>query len=242
MKIKKNRPPDREKAGYLLNKGKAMRLAIFDFDGTLLMKDTLPLLGREWLKQGRSKLAFLKTWIICSPVLIFYKLGLLQREKMKVRILARFHNIFKNMTREQIDQFFVKAYPGMTCYLNPALIEELRRAQYQGFHCVLLSGAYAQMLNVVADKLGFDTVIAVDIHYKDGKVDLKRPLAAIDGQTKLLLLQQVFAGENINWLLSRSYGDSYADIAVMQITGEPVAVNPEEGLSLYAQEKGWRIL
>ena len=242
MKIKKNRPPDREEAGYLLIKGKAMKLAIFDFDGTLLMNDTLPLLGREWLKQGKSKFAFIKTWIICAPVLIFYKLSFIKREKMKVRILGRFHTIFKNMTREEMDQFFVKAYPGMTCYFNPRVIEELRRAQHQGFHCVLLSGAYAQMLNVVADRLGFDTVIAADIHYKGGKVDLKRPLAAIDGQTKLLLLQQVFAGENISWLLSRSYGDSYADIAVMQITGEPVAVNPEDELKLYAQEKGWKII
>ncbi|HNX29771.1 MAG TPA: HAD family hydrolase [Syntrophomonadaceae bacterium] len=219
-----------------------MKLAIFDFDGTLLIKDTLPLLGQEWLQQGKSKLTFIKIWILCFPYLISYKLDLMEREKMKVKILAKFNALFKNMTREGIDQFFIKAYPAMANYFNPRVLEEILKAQHQGYHCVLLSGTYAQLLNVVAEELGFDTVIAADINYQDGKVDLKRPLAAIDGQTKLLLLKQVFAGENINWLLSRSYGDSYADIPVMQITGEPIAVNPDEGLRVYAREKGWRII
>ncbi len=219
-----------------------MKLAIFDFDGTLLMKDTLPLLGQEWLRQGKSKYAFIKTWILCSPPLIFYKLGFMQRENMKIRILSKFHTIFKNMTRSEIDLFFSKAYHGIARQFNPQVLEELRRAQSQGFHCVLLSGTYAQMLNIVAEELGFDAVIAVDIHYKDGRVDLKYPLAAIDGEMKLILLKKIFSAENINWTLSRSYGDSYADIAVMQITGGPVAVNPEARLAEYAQNNGWRVL
>ena len=219
-----------------------MKLAIFDFDGTLLMKDTLPLLGQEWLRQGKSRYRFWQTWIRCLPPLILYKLGLLPREKMKVWIMAQFHTIFKNMTRAEIDLFFNKAYPGIACHFNPGVLEELQRARSQGFHCVLLSGTYAQMLNIVAEELGFDSVIAADIHYEDGKVNLKSKLAAIDGPVKLTLLQEVFAGENINWFLSRAYGDSYADIDVMQMTGEPVAVNPEERLAGYARSRGWKII
>ena len=219
-----------------------MKLAIFDFDGTLLMKDTLPLLGQEWLRQGKSRYRFWQTWVRCSPPLILYKLGLMPREKMKVRIMAQFHTIFKNMTRVEIDLFFNKAYPGIARHFNPRVLEELQRARSQGFHCVLLSGTYAQMLNIVAEELGFDAVIATDIHYKDGKVNLKSPLAAIDGPVKLSLLQEVFVGENINWFLSRAYGDSYADIDVMQMTGGPVAVNPEERLAGYARSRGWKII
>ncbi len=219
-----------------------MKLAIFDFDGTLLMKDTLPFLGQEWLRQGKSKFVYVKTYFLCSPYLVLYKLGLIPREKMKIKILAQFHGLFKNMTRDSVNQFFRQSYPAMRNYFNPKVIEELHRAQHQGYHCVILSGAYAEMLNVVAEQLGFDTVIAVDIHYKNGKVDLHKPLSVIDGQTKLMLLQHVFQGEKINWRMSRSYGDSYSDIPVMEIVGEPVAVNPDPGLISHVQKNGWRTI
>lgn len=219
-----------------------MKLAIFDFDGTLFRKDTLPFLGQEWLRQGKSKFTYIKTYLVCTPCLVFYKLGLWPREKMKVKILAQFHGLFKNMTRDDIDQFFRQAYPAMKTYFNSQVLEELRRAQHQGYHCVILSGAYAQMLNIVAEELGFDTVIAVEIHYKNGKVDLKKPLSVIDGKTKSVLLKRVFKDEKINWKLSRSYGDSYSDIPIMEIVGEPVAVNPDPGLEAHVEKSGWRCL
>lgn len=219
-----------------------MKLAIFDFDGTLFTKDTLPFVGQEWLRQGKSKTAFIKTWLLCMPHLIFYKLGIWPREKMKVRILPQFNRLFKNMTREGVDLLFHQAYPNMLAHFNPQVLKELRRAQHQGYHCVIVSGTYAQLLNVVAENLGFDTVIAVDINYKNGRVDLNTPLSIIDGQTKLLLVKHVFKDERINWPLSRSYGDSYSDIPVMEIAGEPVAVNPDPGLAEHARHNNWRLL
>lgn len=219
-----------------------MKLAIFDFDGTLLMKDTLPTLGREWLRQNKSLFTYIKIYAAIIPFLIFYKLKIMSRETMKKAAMDRFDKLFTNMGKEDIEDFFQKAYPYVRQHFNPQVIEEIKKAKLEGYHLVLLSGAYANLLNLVAQEFAVDTVIAVEITYKNNIFDHEREVPFIDGQSKLALLKQRFANEEIDWQSSCSYGDSYSDLAVMAIVGQPVAVNPDKGLYSYVQENNWRVI
>lgn len=219
-----------------------MKLAIFDFDGTLLMKDTLPTLGREWLRQNKPTLTYIKIYAAIIPFLFFYKIKVMSREKMKKAAMDRFDKLFTDMTKADIEDFFQKAYPYVRRHFNPQIIEEIKKAKSEGYHLVLLSGAYANLLNLVAQEFAIDTVIAVDITYKNGVFDHEREVPFIDGPSKLALLKHKFNNEKINWQASRSYGDSYSDLAVMTIVGQPVAVNPDEDLYSYVRENSWRII
>ncbi len=219
-----------------------LKVAIFDFDGTLITRDTLPCLGKDWLRQKRSRTRYFRTYLSAIPHVIMWKAGLLSRERMKVRVVHRFNRIFKGLTHEDIEHFFEEAYPTLKELFNPLVINEITSAQREGFYTILLSGAYTELLRIVGEDLGFDCVIGVELPLSNGSFDHHRRAPLIDGKAKLRLLQEHFVGQEIDWQASRSYGDSYDDLRVLEIVGEPVAVNAEPRLASYAQKRKWRIL
>ncbi|MEQ8176181.1 MAG: HAD-IB family phosphatase [Syntrophomonadaceae bacterium] len=219
-----------------------MKLAIFDFDGTLLTDDTLPSLGREWLRQKRSLSRYYKVLLSVAPVLIKYKGGLMSREAMKGQAFKRFNRIFTGMSRPAVEEFFLLAYPYLRKLFNEAVLEEIRLAREQGFHCVLLSGAYIELLQLAARDLGMDTVLGARLVFKDEVFDPHGETRFVDGAGKRALLFEAFAGQNIDWEQSRAFGDSFADICIIETVGEKVAVNPDLELLEHAQKNRWRIV
>jgi HAD superfamily hydrolase (TIGR01490 family) len=220
---------------------KIMNLAIFDFDGTLLTRDTLPSLGKEWLRQKRSQTKYFYVFLSIIPTVVRYKLGLISRGKLKNLAFDKFNRIFKRMSCAEINEFFQNAYPNLKKIFNTTVLKEIEIARQQGFHCVLLSGSYATLLRVVALDLGIDTVIGAELAYRDGIFDHRGYIPFINGKKKVDLLQKTFAGRNINWNGSKCFADSVADIELMQLVGEPVAINPDPGLLSYALDNKWRI-
>jgi HAD superfamily hydrolase (TIGR01490 family) len=219
-----------------------MKLAIFDFDGTLLTRDTLPCLGIAWRDQKLSYPRFVSAYMAIIPFVLMYRLNILSRENMKEKAVTRFHHLFTGMNRESIDFFFQTAYPVLNRYFNPAILNEIEKAQVEGFQTVLLSGSYASLLKVVAANLGIDHVIGVELPYKEDVFDHKQIIPCFNGQVKLMRLQQFFDGQDVDWQASRSYCDSYDDLPVMELVGDPVAVNAEPKLSCHAERNGWRKL
>jgi len=219
-----------------------MKLAIFDFDGTLLMGDTLPCLGKEWLRQKRSKTRYMTVVLLVSPVLLLYKARLISRETMKGLAFRRFNRLFTKMTRREIREFFLQAYPHLYKQFNRVVLEEIKLAKEQGFHCVLLSGAYIELLQIVSTELEIDTVIGAKLSYKDNEYDHKGETPFIDGRSKRSLLLQAFADKEVDWKASRAFGDSFTDICILEAVGEGVAVNPDLELLSHAQDNGWRVV
>ncbi|MDD2510342.1 MAG: HAD family hydrolase [Syntrophomonas sp.] len=219
-----------------------MKLAIFDFDGTLLSRDTLPCLGREWLRQKRSKLCYILVYLSIVPDLLWYRMGLISREGMKAGAFRKFNYLFSGMNAEEIKIFFHQAYPGLRKHFNSRIIKEIDLARSQGYHCVLLSGSYSELMKMVAADLGLDTVIAARLAFKDGIFDPEGDTPFIDGESKCSLLKETFAGQEVHWKASRCFADSVADVKVMGMVGEPVAVNPDPGLLSHAMQEDWRVL
>ncbi len=219
-----------------------MKLAIFDFDGTLFIKDTLPFLGEEWVRQGRPRYRYLITYLSIMPILIFYKMGTVSRAKMKYQAMKKFQKMFAKLSEKQVQEFFQQTYPALTRYYNPEVLAEIKRAKSEGFHLVLLSGAYSLLLNLVAEDLEIDTVIGAELYFENETINYRREISFVDGENKLALLKEVFTGQEVDWKLSRSYGDSYDDLLVLEIAGEAVAVNPENKLLDYARDNEWRVI
>ena len=67
-----------------------MRIAVFDFDGTVTTKDTL----LEFIKFVRGPVSFYAGFLRYAPQLLAYKLGLYPNWKVKQQIFSHF---FKGM-------------------------------------------------------------------------------------------------------------------------------------------------
>ena len=219
-----------------------MKLAIFDFDGTLLQKDTLPCLGKEWLRQGRSRLRYYSVWAAVLPAWLAFKLRLTSRENMKRQGFKSFNRMYTGLCRAEIIEFFRRAYPYVKSHFNPAVLEEIESARRQGFHCVLVSGSYLELLQIIGADLGMDTVLGAQLAYRNDIYDPHGNTRFVDGQAKRKMLLDAFRDQAIDWRTSRAYGDSLTDIYIMETVGEKIAVRPDPHLLDYADQNGWRIM
>lgn len=221
-----------------------IKLAIIDFDGTLLLRDTLPLLMKLWKKYKYPLIKLCSLSASIGFLYIRYKLGLykMSREKIKMTAMQKFNRLFSGMTKEQVNMFFKRCYKDIIPYLNEAVVEEVKKAKAEGYHTVLLSGCYEQMLEYVAGVVGIDMVIGTKMQFKNGLVDINKPMDIISGSAKVTKIQEVFNNKDVDWEASRAYADSSSDIGLMEMVGHPIAVNPDPELREIAQEAKWCIL
>lgn len=220
-----------------------MKLAIFDFDGTLFPKDTLPFLLEQWKKLNYSKTKYIKTYLSLIYLYIKYKLGIeskLTREQMKLIAVERFNKIFADMKEQELKEYFYKCSKELQGMLNKSVVSEVKDARLNGYHTVLLSGSYDYLLNYIGEYLEFDTVIGTKMNFNKDLYDSSKELEIISGELKLKKIEEKF--ESIDWKGSRAYADSYSDIHILKSVGQPIAVNPDNKLKTIATEMNWRII
>ena len=221
-----------------------MKLAVFDFDGTLFPQDTLPFLLRQWHAQGRSFKKLFKAYASVGVLYVRYKLGArgLSREMMRRTALQRVTRIFDGMTEQEVSAFFKQNAELIVPLLRKSVLEELKKAKAEGFHTVLLSGGYQTLMEHVGAMIGIDNVVATAIYYKDGIADTRRELDIVCGDGKADSLVAAFEGREVDWQGSVAYADSYSDLPILRMVGQPVAVCPDRDLDAMLPELGWRVM
>lgn len=217
-------------------------LAIFDFDGTLFTGDTLPYIGKAWKKQTGHHFRYYLLYAKIAPVLILYKLKLITREKLKYLAVKNFQAIFRGMKKEETETLFATVFQQIRPLFNEKVIMEIHDAKKEGYHTVLLSGCYSGLLEVIAQDLGFDTVLGMNLSFRNNLFDEQAPLLFINGESKQKMLHTYFREDEINWQNSRSFADSITDLPILTPVGQPIAVNPEPRLFKVATDKNWRII
>ena len=223
-----------------------MKLAIYDFDGTLYEKETLPFIIKYYGKKNYSKIKLIQFYIRIIGLTLKYKLKLdesLDKEKYRATSSKIFMHLFENMKKEQINKFFCDCVIEMIKHFNPEVVKSINNKKKHGYHIVVCSGANTLLLNGVANYIEYDTVIGTELHFlENGLYDFDAQLVVITGKNKSKAVLERFKDKEVDWENSYAYGDSYYDFDVMNLTGNPVAVNPDEGLRKVAVENGWEIL
>ncbi len=223
-----------------------MKLAIFDFDGTLFQKETLPYILNYWAQNKYAKLPLIKTYYRIILLFIKYKLKLdksLDKEKFRSTAAMDFIKLFEGMSRYELIHFFETCSHAMKFHFNKTIVSKVNEAKENGFHTVICSGNYILSLKEVSKYVPFDTVIGTELFFDNKEfIDYTRKIKVITGKNKLEELLKTFENVDIDWLNSYSYGDSYYDQDILSITGNPVAVTPDDRLREIAISKGWTIL
>lgn len=222
-----------------------MKLAIFDFDGTLFPKDTLPFLLSQWRDLKCSRFYCYKIFLSLIPLFLRYKLEIvtkLSREQMKVLAVKKFNHIFKGKTEAELRSFFACCADKVQALLNETIVEEVQKARAEGFHTVLLSGTYDYLLENLGQQLGFDTVIGTKMAYTQGLFDPSIDPEIVIGDLKLKKVYVRFQDQEVDWQASRAYADGYSDLDLLEAVGHPVAVQPDDKLKAIAVERNWQVI
>jgi HAD superfamily hydrolase (TIGR01490 family) len=220
-----------------------MKLAIFDYNGTIFPKETLSFLLSEWYRQKYSRLKLLRVFLTLLPLFLKYKLfgSSGEKEIMEVTAVRKFTDIFIGMNKEEIIEYFKTAALSASEHNNRKILSEIRKLKDGGYHTILLSGAFELYIEEVAQELGIETVIGSEIFFKDN-LYTEGNVKIISGSNKLANLKKLFTSDSIDWSESYAYADSYHDLELLESVGHPVAVGPDQELERIAREHCWPII
>ncbi|KKK33620.1 haloacid dehalogenase [Mesobacillus campisalis] len=208
-----------------------MRVAIFDFDRTLFPEETFPLLMKH-LKTHPQKYRSFMSRIL--PIYAAYKCKLYPEQRMREHSMRSYISAFGKVPETEVNQFFSQLGSMMSEKLSEPMLARLQQHREDGYYIMLVSGAFQPLLNSVAAKLPFDEVIGTNFH--------KKNLQYINGSRKREVVHERLSHMEVDWENSFAYGDSYTDLNVLELVGNPVAVQPEPRLLEVASRRQWEIL
>lgn len=110
-----------------------------------------------------------------------------------------------------------------------------------GRRVVLVTGSVRFIVAPLAAELGADEIIAPSLVETDGRFtgELDGPPVAL--KEKARRIAALADRHDLDLRQSHAYGDSIADLPMLESVGFPHAVNPDKALERVAKERGWPI-
>jgi len=225
-----------------------MKIAIFDFDGTLFPIETIPFLIKQYSKLGYSKFKQVRMIASLIPDFLMYKLEKNpDKERFRHKAVYKFLSLFEDMAKEEVDSFFKQNVEVIAGLLDEEVVAEVVKRKEEGYHTVLLSGCFDMLLTPLGEALGFDEIVGTQLvftAYDNQKVRMisSTPIHIISGENKLSAAKGLGYGEDVDWNESIGYADSSYDQPMLELVGHKVAVNPDEKLRIIAEKKQWTVM
>lgn len=219
-----------------------MRVAIFDFDGTLYKKETFQLMMDHMKNHPIYRKNYNRFFLSILPIYISYKLKLYPEDKMRERSMQLYISAFGNISQDQLTSYFNEFAKIMKADFNNEVISRLEQHLQDEVYTMLVSGAYTTFLKSVTKDFTFDTIIGTEIPIKDQMINQNKHIYHIQGKRKNESILETLQEENIDWNNSFAYADSYSDLPVLELVGNPVAVQPEKRLLAIAKDRNWEII
>jgi HAD superfamily hydrolase (TIGR01490 family) len=124
-------------------------------------------------------------------------------------------------------------------YAEPlALVEQHHE---RGEPVYIVSATLQEIVDVIADDLGFDGALGTLCEVVDGKYT-GRAERALHAQAKADCVRVLAEREGYDLPECTAYSDSHTDVPFLEVVGHPVAVNPDRALRRIAAERGWPVL
>ena len=219
-----------------------VRVAIFDFDGTLYSKETFQLMMDHLKNHPVHSLRYRQFYRAIMPPYIGHKLKIYPERKMRERSVQAYLSALETFTQTELENYFTEIADKMHGDMNASVVDRLKQHVANNDYVMLVSGAFTPLLHAVTKQLPIQTIIGTEIPYKNEILDHRTPVSHIQGPLKTMKIQEALKGQEIDWANSSAYGDSHSDLPVLELVGNPVAVRPEPRLRAVAEKRHWEIL
>lgn len=210
------------------------RLAVFDFDGTLLRHDSVRVVALPALRSG---LITLPVAIRVVSAFLAYKLGLIQRAVANQVGLQ----VYRGRPIEHTMGLLDALTPTFLAALSPVALAALRAHQAAG-DITVIATATAEILPAnVARHLGIHHVLGTRLETQDGCYNGRCVDGLLEGEAKRAAVAALATQLGFTMDQTTFYSDSHHDLPLLEAVGLPVAVGPEPRLRRFAKDRGWRM-
>ena len=216
-------------------------LAIYDMDRTVTRRATYtPFLLHCAVRRAPWRLLFVPLVLLS---MLTYVAKLIDRGKLKEinHLLLLGHRRHPSELKPLVDSF---AEATVARNIRPGARVAIERDRREGRRLVLATASYRLYAEAIAQRLGFDDVIATgSIIGLDERVHAKIDGDNCYGEAKM---RMIAGWVEKSGLLGkhghvRFYSDHASDEPAFEWADEPVAVNPHARLARLAAKRGWRV-
>jgi len=192
-------------------------IAIFDFDGTLIKRDSMVLFFLRYFNFSWKNILNL---FQLALVTIKFFLKIYSQKKYKEKFLNLVINSSKIKDPEKIADDFSE-------YLLRLVFKdakkEMSKLKENGFELVLLSASPDFYLEKIKDSLGFSKLICTKTNMKNGKITICSEDCY--GENKIKMLLDEYKKEDVNWEESYCFADNKSDRHLLGLFGNAYIVN-----------------
>lgn len=187
------------------------KLALFDFDGTITTQDTF----LAFIKFSRGHFWFYLGMILLSPMLIFYKIGLLSNSIAKQMVLSFFfYKIKETKMNKWGVQFCEKILPKL---LKKSALDRIKWHQENGHRVILVSASISYWVKPWCNAIGIE-LISSELEIKKGKITGKLSMPNCYGFEKVNRIKQYLNLEEYHYIYA--YGDTSGDFKMLELAQE----------------------
>jgi phosphoserine phosphatase len=126
--------------------------------------------------------------------------------------------------------------------LYPQAVQLLQNHKRAGREVYIASSSPEDYLALLAEALGIDGVIGTRAKVVDGRYTGELDGPMVHGPEKAARVAQLAEERGIDLARSFAYSDSVNDLPMLEMVGNPVAMNPDRKLATIARRKGWQII
>jgi phosphoserine phosphatase len=208
-----------------------------DLEGTLTTGETWKGVGRYLKEHGRGR-EYRAFFLSRMPGYFATKLRPGNEQAFRddwMALLAGFLRGMEPAELEQLGRWVVdkELWPKR----REGVLAELERQREAGRRVVLAAGAYQPVLEAFVHRIGAEAV-GTPLEYADGRAT-GRPIGAVNtGEAKAERLAERVGESTVH----AAYGDTIADLPMLESSESPVAVHPDPELRREARKRGWRVL
>ena len=214
-----------------------MTFVASDLEGTLTTGETWRGVGRYLKRHGRGTgyRAFLLTRL---PGVLLAKAGLADGQAVRDGFIVGMARLFRGMTRAEVD--------GMAEWVageelwperRPAVLGELGAHAEAGRRVVIAAGGYQPVVEAFARRIGAEAVGTL-LEFSEGRATGRLIGGVNTGRAKAERLRERIGMSELH----AAYGDTSADLLMLEMSENPAAVRPDPRLRKEALHRGWRVL
>jgi HAD superfamily hydrolase (TIGR01490 family) len=159
------------------------------------------------------------------------------------KLLGEVREVFRGVPARRLARLAPDVLVGVLPRIYPEMLAEVYAHQDAGRRTFIVSAAGDELVQLLARILymdgGIGTTYEVD---DDGLLTGGIGGAFVYGEGKVEAMRRFAAEHDIDLAGSYAYSDAVSDLPMLRAVGNPVVVNPDEGLARIARERGWRVM
>jgi HAD superfamily hydrolase (TIGR01490 family) len=215
----------------------ALTAAFFDLDGTLVKSNAVD----YYLFLTTQNLSSVKRWWLTAQLVCKAPYYLALDRLNRDRFNQAFYRNYRGFSTDDCQQWSQVLFQEMIYpQLRPDALACITQHKAQGRQIVLVTGSLDFIVAPLAEFLGASALTS-RLQSNQGHYTGELLGTSMIGEEKAKAIRRIASDLSLDLQQSYAYGDSAADLPMLNTVAHPVAVNPDAKVRRVAQDRGWTI-